>query len=67
MCRNYWLGSLKIKAFWKDTDVEGRMVLKFILCCRMGVCFGFIWLRVVCWLLLSQVGRMKGGKFHDSA
>jgi hypothetical protein len=33
----------------------------------MGVWFGLIWIRAVCWLMWPQVGRMKGGEFHDSA
>jgi hypothetical protein len=67
MCRKFWLGDLKIKASWKDTGVEGRMILKFILCRRLGVSFVLIRIRDVCWLLWAQVGKMKGGEFHDSA
>lgn len=67
MCRKFWLGNLKIKASWKEKDIEERMILKFILCCRIGVWFGLMWVRAVCWLLWAQVGRMKGWEFHDSA
>jgi hypothetical protein len=47
MCKKLWLESLKGRDQWEDLDVDGRIILRWILKKHGGrVWNGFVWLRI---------------------
>ena len=47
MCTGYWWGSLRERGHWGDQDVDGRIILRWILRELEGVVgTGWSWLRI---------------------
>jgi hypothetical protein len=46
-CTGFWWGNVRERYHWGDTDVDGRIILRWIFRnCDVGIWTGLIWLRI---------------------
>jgi hypothetical protein len=46
-CREFWWGTLRERDHWRDTDVDGKIILRWIFRkLDVGLCTGLDWLRI---------------------
>ena len=46
VCTGFYWGNLRERAHWRDPDVDGRIILRWIFRKWEGVKTGWIWLRI---------------------
>jgi len=71
VCTGFWLGNLRERDHWRDPDVDGRIILRWIFRKWEGVVgTGWSWLRIgevagTCEYGNELSGSIKCGEFLD--